>query len=191
MASAWIHCFHKWLPKFLFSRMSSTNLYRVEFNFTTLPLCAWIEVIIRDSNNLLGFILTIGFDVEYSFLKFHCEDPFIILLNVSWRLKWFSKIFCILEFWSDTRAWRKTSCCFSLIIDPLEVCQSLFKFLQSILGIKCLQVSTSNFILMEPSSIFKLEASSINMIVSEFFVWGMNLISNESNLFIKLHTSHW
>ena len=63
--------------------MSPTNWYREDFNFTALPLRAWIEVIIRAINNLLGFILTTGFGDEYQFLNSHCEDPFIVLLNVS------------------------------------------------------------------------------------------------------------
>ena len=63
--------------------MSKTNWYRVDFNFTTLPLLAWIEVIIRAANDLLGLILTTSFGVEYNFLKFRCEDTFIVLLNVS------------------------------------------------------------------------------------------------------------
>ena len=80
MESSWIHCFHMWLSKFLFIKMSKTNWYQVDFNFTALPLLAWIEVIIRATNSFLGFILTIGFGDEYNF---RCEDPFIVLSNVS------------------------------------------------------------------------------------------------------------
>ena len=65
-----------------------------------------IGIIIWVVNNLLSFIFTTSFGDEYNFLNFHCEDPFIVLLNVSWRPKWFSKIFWFLECWSDTRAWR-------------------------------------------------------------------------------------
>ena len=90
MAWAWIHCCHKWLSKFLFSRMSLANWYWVYFNFTTLPLHAWIEVIIWVSNNLLCFILTTSFGDKYEFLNSHCKDPFIVLFNVSWRPKWLS-----------------------------------------------------------------------------------------------------
>ena len=60
--------------------MSLDNWYQADFNFTTHPLCAWIEVIIRVANNLLGFILTIGCGDEYNFLKFCCNDPFIVPL---------------------------------------------------------------------------------------------------------------
>ena len=122
--------------------MSTANWYRLDFNFTTLPLLAWIEVIIQAANNLLSFIFTNGLCVEYNFLRFHYEYSSIVLLSVSWRSKWFSKRYCILEFWYDTRAWRRTSCCFSFIIDPLEVYRSSFEFLQSVDGIKGLQVST-------------------------------------------------
>ena len=90
--SSWIHCFYMWLLKFLFIKMLTTNWYRVDFNFTTFALLAWIEVIIKDVNNFLGFILTTSFGVEYNFLNFCCEDPFIVLLNVSWRLKWISNL---------------------------------------------------------------------------------------------------
>jgi len=82
------------------------------------------------SSELLSFIFTTGFGDEYNFLNFRCEDPFIVLLNVSWRPKWFSKIFWFSECWSDTRAWR------GLHIDPLKVCRWSFEFLQPILGIK-------------------------------------------------------
>ena len=44
---------------------------------------AWIELIIRAANNLLGFILTTSFGVEYNLLNFRREYPFIVLLNVS------------------------------------------------------------------------------------------------------------
>jgi hypothetical protein len=57
--------------------------HQMGFNFTALPLLAWIEVIIRAANNLLNFILTTGFGVEYEFLNFHYEDSLIVLLNVS------------------------------------------------------------------------------------------------------------
>ena len=69
--------------KFYLRRMSSTNWYRVDFNFTTLPLCAWIEVNIRAANKLLRFILTTGFGEEYKFINFLHEDPFIVSLYVS------------------------------------------------------------------------------------------------------------
>jgi hypothetical protein len=59
--------------------MSSANLYQMDFSFTTLPLRAWIKVIIRAANNLLSFILTIGFGEEYNFLNFHCEYPSLFL----------------------------------------------------------------------------------------------------------------
>ena len=63
--------------------MSSANWYRVDFNFISRPLCAWIEIIIRASNNLLGLILTIGFGEEYKFLNSYCKDPFIVPWYVS------------------------------------------------------------------------------------------------------------
>ena len=103
--SSWIHCFCMKLLKFLFINISTTNWYRVDFNFTTLPLLTWIGVIIWAANNLLSFIFTTGLCVEYNFLSFHFEYSFIVLLNVSWRSKWFSKILWFLECWSDTRAW--------------------------------------------------------------------------------------
>ena len=62
--------------------MSSTNWYQAGFNFTTLPLRAWIEIIIQVDNNLLGLILTTSFGEEYNFLNFRCNDPIISLLNV-------------------------------------------------------------------------------------------------------------
>ena len=205
VAQAWIHFFHKWLSKLLFIKISSTNWYQTNFSFTTCPLRAWIEIIILATNNLFGFILTNGFGDEYIFLNFHCKDPFIALLNVSWRPKWFSNLIIWLDKWflnsgfsSDTGSWRRVSCCSSLIIDPLEVssdfkcsiiCWSSFEILQLVLGMKDLQISTGNFSSRELSYIFKLEASLINMSVSEFFVWGMDLILIDLNLFIKLHTS--
>ena len=81
--SSLIHHFHMRMLKFLLIQMSTAHWYRVDFNFTALPLLAWIEVIIQVVNNLLRFILTIGFGVEYKFLNFHSEDSFIFLLNVS------------------------------------------------------------------------------------------------------------
>lgn len=63
--------------------MLTSNWYQVDFNFTDLPLLVWIQVIIRVANNLLGFILTTGFGVEYNFLNLCCEDSFNVLLNVS------------------------------------------------------------------------------------------------------------
>ena len=57
------------------------QLYRLYFNFTTLPLLTWIEVISQANNNLLSFILTNGFGVEYNFLNFHCEDSFTVLFE--------------------------------------------------------------------------------------------------------------
>ena len=86
----------------------------------------WFGIFIRAVNELWRFIFITGFGDEYNSLNFRCEDPFIVLLNVSWRSKWFSKIEC----WSDTRAWR------GLHIDPLKVCWWSFEFLQSVLGIK-------------------------------------------------------
>ena len=62
----------------------------------------WFGIFIRAVNEL--FIFTTSFGDKFT--NFHCEDPFIVLLNVSWRPKWFSKIFWFLECWSDTRAWR-------------------------------------------------------------------------------------
>ena len=91
--SSWINCLHMWLSKFLFIKMSTTTWYQVDFNFTALPLLTWIELIIRVANNLLSFVFTTGLCVEYKFLGFRCEDSFIVLLNVSWRPKWFSKSF--------------------------------------------------------------------------------------------------
>ena len=160
----------------------TTTWHRMGFNFTALPLLAWIEVIIRVANNLLNFILTTSFGVEYNFLNFCCKDSLIVLLNVSWRPKWLSNLIMWLDkrslssgFSSDTGAWRRASCFSSLIIDPLEVspyckcyikCWSSFEILQLVLGIKGLKISTSNLISMEPSSRFKLEMSSINRWVS-------------------------
>ena len=63
--------------------MSLANWFRADFNFPTLPLRAWIEVIIRASNNLLDFILNTGFCDKYKFLNFPCNDPMISLSYVS------------------------------------------------------------------------------------------------------------
>ena len=130
-----------WFPKFLFIEMSTTNWYRVNFNFTALPLLALIGIIIWAVNKLLRFIFTTSFGDEYNFLNFYCEDPFIVLLNVSWRSKWFSKIFWSSKCCFDIRSWRRASCYTSLIIDILKVCWSSFEFLQLVLRIKDLSLS--------------------------------------------------
>ena len=151
MELAWRYCFHKWLSKFVFSKISSTNWYQANFSFKARPLRIRIEVIIGLDNNLLGFILTTCFGDEYNFLNSHCKDPFIVVLNMFWRPKWFSKRSWSSGFWSDTRAWRQESWVSSLIIYPLEICWSSFEFLQLVIEIKGLQVSTKNFISTEPS----------------------------------------
>ena len=43
------------------------NWYRVDLIFTTLFLHIWIEVIIQDANNLLGFILTMFLVMNITF----------------------------------------------------------------------------------------------------------------------------
>ena len=46
----------------------------MDFNFTTRPIQAWIEIIFLAANNLFGFILTNGFGDEYIVLEFRCKD---------------------------------------------------------------------------------------------------------------------
>lgn len=95
--------FFMWLTKFLFIKMSTTNWYQMNFNFTALSLLLLIEIIIGVVNKSLSFIFTTGFGDEFFFLNSHCEDPFIVILNLSRSLKWFSKIF-----WSsDVLIWYK------------------------------------------------------------------------------------
>ena len=84
--------------------MSNTNWYWVSSVSQLFLFLNWFGIFIRVVNELLSCIFTTSFSDKFT--NFHCEDPFIVLLNVSWRLKWFSKIFWYLECWSDTRSWR-------------------------------------------------------------------------------------
>ena len=81
---------------FVIDKMSNTNWYQVPSVSHLFLFLSWFGIFIRDVNELLSFIFTTSFSNEYNFLNFHCEDPFIILLNVSWRTKWFSN-----RFWSS------------------------------------------------------------------------------------------